>query len=251
MPRLSDDDTNMESFQTPGSYAFSGQRVLDLGATEYTLASLIIDTSGSVGSFVTELENCAAEIIKACRLSPRADNMMMRVTSFNSNLQEINGFKSLNQINPDDFKNKLHPAGSTALHDATVEGLEAMLTYAKNMTDHDFSVNGILVVLTDGEDNVSIKSALDVSKVFANAIHGEKLESLQSILIGVNSSRGLTIYLDTFHKTAGFNQFVAIDQANQKTLAKAANFISKSISAQSQSLGTGGPSQAINPTTIF
>jgi hypothetical protein len=53
-------------------------------------------------------------------------------------------------------------------------------------------------------------------------------------------------YLDNFKRQAGFTQMVALDDANDKTLAKLAAFVSKSISAQSAALGTGGTSQSLS-----
>lgn len=248
MPTYDDD---MEQFRTAGSFNFSGKRIKDLGATEYTLGAIAVDSSGSVYSYSSELENCLSEIVEACRLNPRADNMMLRVTSFNSQLKEINGFKQLNQIGKDDFKGTIQPSGQTALYDATLEAIEGMLTYAKSMTDNDYAVNGILFVLTDGEENASIRSAKDVEKAFRDAVHGEVLESLQSILIGVGVDGNVKMFLNKFEKEVGFSQFVAVGEANKKSLANLAKFVSKSISAQSQALGTGGPSKAIDPLNVF
>ena len=43
----------------------------------------------------------------------------------------------------------------------------------------------------------------------------------------------------------GFTQYVAIADANATTIAKLGDFVSRSISSQSQALGTGGPSQSL------
>ncbi len=50
--------------------------------------------------------------------------------------------------------------------------------------------------------------------------------------------------LQEFNKLVGFTQSLELDKADARTLAKLAEFVSKSISAQSQSLGKGGPSQS-------
>jgi len=246
MPRL-DQDQDMETFKVPNSFAFSGQKIGSLGATEFTTAALVVDKSGSVTGFKNELEKCMGEIVKACRKSPRADNMMIRATTFDSKLEELHGFKTLNNVNPGDYDNSIHPGGSTALNDAALEGINAMVTYGEAMVKQDFSVNGILVVVTDGDDNVSISPVSAVHQALASAVKDEKLESLVSILVGVNiTDAGLKRRLDAFHKEAGFTQFISLDDASEKTLARLAQFVSKSISAQSQSLGTGGPSRSLS-----
>jgi hypothetical protein len=48
-----------------------------------------------------------------------------------------------------------------------------------------------------------------------------------------------------FHQEAGFTQYVELDNADTKTLARLAEIVSRSISAQSQALGTGGASQPL------
>lgn len=247
MPRMGNDTSDMEQFQVPNSFAFSGQRIGTLGATEFTVAALSVDKSGSVSGFKQELEKCMGEVVKACRKSPRADNMMLRTTAFHTNLEELHGFKTLNNINPGDYDNSIQPGGATALHDGALEATQAMMTYAEAMVKQDFSVNGILIVLTDGDDNSSISPASSVRQALTNAVKDEKLESLVSILVGVNIQDAyMKKKLDAFHQEAGFTQFIALDDASEKTLARLAQFISKSISAQSQSLGTGGPSKSLS-----
>ena len=52
--------------------------------------------------------------------------------------------------------------------------------------------------------------------------------------------------LEAFPKDAYLSQFVDIGDATPGKLAKLANFVSESVSSQSQALGSGAPSQAIN-----
>ena len=56
--------------------------------------------------------------------------------------------------------------------------------------------------------------------------------------------------LDSFAKDGKFDKYEKINNIDAKSLAKLAEFISKSISAQSQALGTGGPSKALPSLTI-
>ena len=73
------------------------------------------------------------------------------------------------------------------------------------------------------------------------------MESILTILVGVGvgSYSEVQKALDEFKNEAGITQYVEIADANSSTLAKLAKFVSQSISAQSQALGTGGPSQAL------
>jgi uncharacterized protein YegL len=247
MPKLT--DSNLEEHALPtGSFGYSAAKLEDLGATEYTLVTLVVDVSSSVSDYKKEMEDCIKEVIQACKMSPRADNLMIRLLVFNTQLDEIHGYKLLEQCNSGDYVDCLAPGGMTALYDAAENAVSASIDYAKKLTEADFDVNAIAIFITDGMDNRSKGSEGNVSKAIAEAKKIEALESLVSILVGVGVGGYPEVgqYLNKFQAGADITQYVEIAEANAKTLAKLAEFVSKSISAQSQSLGTGGPSAPIS-----
>lgn len=243
MPRLTDE--NLEQFQTTGAYGFSGAKIDDLGATEYTLVGLTVDNSGSVGSFAREIEACIKKIIQSCLKSPRADNLMIRTTAFGSSVEETHGFKLLGTINVDDYDNMLDCSGLTALFDGTQNIVESVSEYGRNLMENDFSVNGIVFVITDGFNNNSTATINMVKEAFKKAVKEETLESLVSVLIGVGADDHLDQELEKFKNEVGFTQYISMGDASPDNLAKLAEFVSKSISSQSQARGSGGPSSAI------
>jgi len=243
MPKLTD---NLENFKLPGSYGYSATKLSDLGATEYTLVTLVVDDSGSIDSFRTEMVDAIKSVVNACRYSPRADNLMIRLVTFSNHLKEIHGFKLLANCNPDDYNGVLVMGGATALFDATVNSVDATSAYGKTLVDSQFSTNGIVIVITDGEDNQSSNGINSVAASLKKATVTETLESLVSILIGVNvTEASVATALSDLHTKGGFTQYVELKDASAKTLAKLAQFVSKSISSQSTSLGTGGPSKSL------
>lgn len=245
MPKLNDE--NMENFGNVGTYGFSGTRLDDLSATEFSLVNLAVDVSGSVMHFSDELEKCVKEVVRACQLSPRADNLMIRLVKFSDHMEEVHGFKLLDKINLDDYNGVFHCGGGTALCDAVINTMDATTAYAKSLMNNDFQCNAITVVLTDGDDNMSKFGRQGVHDSLQKAVTSEALESLVSILVGVNVQNStLSSYLNDFQKEAGFTQYVELNKADSKTLAKLAQFVSKSISAASQSLGSGGPSKSLS-----
>ena len=135
---------------TTSHFGFSAKNVDELGATEYTLVTIAVDASGSVAHFKGEMEKCLKEIIEACRKSPRADNLMVRVLAFSNGLDELHGFKLLQECHPGDYDDCLTVGGVTALCDATVNATEALGSYGQRLVDNDFDTNGILIVITDG-----------------------------------------------------------------------------------------------------
>jgi uncharacterized protein YegL len=226
-----------------GNFNFSGVRPDKLGATEYTLVTLVMDKTGSVDGFQGELLNVKRAVVEACQKSPRANYLMLRSVEFNSTVDEVHGFVELATIDPSMY---VAPTcyGSTALYDAAYAGIAATNEYAKSLADAEFGANGIVIVVTDGDDNASAQTAKSVAAEIARGVQNEWLESLLVILVGVNASR-YKRELEAFQKTANIAQYVDIGDATPAKLARLADFVSRSISAQSASLGTGGPSKAL------
>lgn len=234
--RIQDDESN---------FHYSGESIDKLGASEYTLVNIVVDMSGSVVSYKNELTECIKTIVGSCKLSQRAENLMIRLTTFNNSVYEEHGFSLLSSLIPDAYKSK-DPTGSTSLYDATIDGILAVNNYGKTLYDQEFDSNGIVFIITDGDDNTSRSNPAQIKELVEKVINEEKLESLRTILIGVNTKRdSLRRVLENFKNAANIDQYVDIEDANKNSLAKLANFISKSISAQSLALGTGGPSQAV------
>jgi hypothetical protein len=251
MPRLNDLNVDLEKQKLPtGNYSFSATRITDLGATEYTLATIVVDWSGSTEAFRGEMEKCLKEVVRACKYSPRSDNLMVRLVIFARDIKELHGFKLLANCNEADYDGILqqqHGIGATtALFDATVNGIEASTVYGASLLKQDFSANAIVVVITDGCNNEGVQTPKGVRQKLNESVTSETLESMVSILVGVNiNDPNVATALSTFQTEAGLSQYVEIANADAKTLAKLAAFVSKSISSQSQALGTGGPSKQL------
>jgi uncharacterized protein YegL len=247
MPRLNDPTLTQHKLPT-GHYGYSGVRIEQLGATEYTLATIVQDVSGSVSGYKTDMEKALKEIVVACKYSPRADNLLIRLLGFDDKLNEIHGFKLLEQCNPNDYDGCLTIGGTTALYDATENAVAATKNYAEQLIKNDFSVNAIIFVITDGMNNASALSANQVKKALAEIVSHEEVESIITVLIGVAMQQDpdAKLALQDFQKEVSITQFISLEKADAKSLAKLADFISKSISAQSQALGSGAASQPLS-----
>lgn len=244
------DDIEMQNHQIAGTnFGFSAVGIDDLGASEYTLVGVVVDATPSVSGFEKEMEAAVGEVVKSCQHSPRADNLMLRVTTFNSghdSPQERHGFKPLEGCNPDDYQGMMRLKGITALFDASCEMIEALVGYGETLVKADYECNAILFVITDGMDNDSTLTRQSVAQAVDKAVKSEMLESIVTVLIGVNvNDPHIGQYLTAFRDEAQFSQYVECNDASSRTLAKLAEFVSKSISSQSQALGTGGPSQTL------
>ncbi|MBI4160808.1 MAG: VWA domain-containing protein [Candidatus Yanofskybacteria bacterium] len=251
MPRL---DDSMQSYKIGGSFAFSGTRVERLGAvaSEYTLVDIAVDVSGSVLCFAKQLREMLISAIEGCKKGPRAENVLLRVIFFSSKypngINEIHGYKPLNEIDLNSYPD-IQPGGETPLYDACYSVIGAQNVYAKKLAEpgQDFSSNGIAYIITDGGENASIATAQMVADEARKSVSGEVLESMISVLIGINVAN-YSQWLSRFQQEAGLTQFIDAGDVTSRKLAKLANFVSQSTSSQTQAKGTGGPSQNISAT---
>jgi hypothetical protein len=255
MPKFND-DTDIGSFQ--GNYfGFSAvKNIEDLGASEYTLATVVVDRSGSTARFQRLMENAIEAIAQACRLNDDiADKVMFRVLSFDSSVQELHGFKFVYDVNDGDYDNVLRPGGMTALFDACIDSIDATAEYGRLLQERDYTVNGIVFVITDGMENHSRLTGPDgdddpkfVKDAINNAIKKECLDSIKTVLIAINTDDADDddkAALEKFNTDAEFTEYIDMKDAKPETIARLINFVSQNISDTSQLVGTGGPSMSI------
>lgn len=246
MPKI---DQGMQTHRIgAGTFNFTGARVSRLGASEYTLVTIAVDESSSVATFEQDLHNALQTAIESCARSPRAENLLVRVLKFSTGcggLEELHGFKLLSDIDPNGYPLP-KPAGMTPLYDAVYSSIGASNAYAKLLYDDDFLANGILFIITDGCENASVATATMIKAEIEKARLGEHIESLVTVLVGINVGTTRQV-LENFQRDAGLTHYVDVADASKAKLAKLAAFVSQSVSSQSQSLGTGGPSRTIQP----
>ena len=245
---------NLEQLKAASGYKFSGTKMGDLtGALEYTLATLVLDTSSSVDDYRDALEQVIKTVVGSLKMSPRVDNLMFRLTTFNDKVTEQHGFKLLATINPDDYTGIVKTGGMTALFEAMDEAIQATATYGRQLTAKDYTANGIIFIVTDGQNNRgTIMDPVVVAKSAEVARKTECMESILVVLIGVTTDNvNLDFYLTDVKNGAKCDQYVALGVLNdanaEKKLAKLAQFISQSTSSQSSQLGTGKASQPLPP----
>src|SRR5690606_6558971 len=127
MPDLTQDLEQHKLFTN--NFGFSAERIGNLDASEYTLVTLVIDTSSSTLSFRDDIKKCVDKVIEACGKSPRKDNLLLRVCEFSNSFLEIHGFKRLNTIRSGDYNNEFNGGGMTALYDAAENAISATEAY--------------------------------------------------------------------------------------------------------------------------
>jgi uncharacterized protein YegL len=128
--------------------------------------------------------------------------------------------------------------GGTALIDSTLTSVEAVVDYGKQLKSQDYMANAVVFIITDGDDNESRLTTKHIKDKLASMKTDESVESVTSVLIGVNvTDQRISEYLKKFKDEAGLDSYLEIDSVSPQKLAKLAQFVSKSISSVSQSLG--------------
>ena len=60
-------NSELDQVNIPNShYGYSATRLEELGATEYTIASVVADVSGSTAAFTFDMEAAITRIVQAC-----------------------------------------------------------------------------------------------------------------------------------------------------------------------------------------
>lgn len=246
MPLLMDD--TMETLNTNSNYQFSAIKIDELGSSEYTLATILVDTSSSLFGQEKELENMVKAAVEACQHdnNPRSENMMLRLVSFNDFETEEHGFKPINTINLDDYTGLIKTNGMTLLYDSTCNAIEATSNYGDVLFKQDYLANGIIFIITDGMDNRSSFGPVQVKNLIEKIRKSEQLDSIAIILIGIAADVRVQKYLTDFKNDGELDKYIEMGEVTPQKLAKLAGYISKSISSTSQVLGTGGKSKSLS-----
>ena len=203
--------------QTTDNFQFSAIDVDRLGASEYTLVTMVVDMSSSVNGFKKELTDAISMVLESCKMSPHSENLMFRLVSFNDSVREEHGFLPLSNLDENSYKNIISPNGMTALYDGTLNAISSTSQYGNTLYQEDFDTNGILFIITDGMDNRSNKTVQDVAKALKDFDMEESVESLRTLLIGVNTDNDyVRDYLEAFKNDSGINDYIDIkkQQAN-------------------------------------
>src|SRR5665213_1048252 len=107
MPLLFGNDLQRHQLST-GHYGYSATRLNNLGAAEYTLVTIVCDVSPSVDPFRKQMEEAIKQIVVSCQYSPRADNLLIRLMTFDTKVYEPHGYKLLQSCNPRDYDDILN-----------------------------------------------------------------------------------------------------------------------------------------------
>lgn len=192
----------------------------DLESENINLIFLGIDESGSMGSYIGEMQNCLAEFKTALTDSKEADEILVARADFSDNIK-IGGYKKISE-----FDTSFAAYGCTAMFDTIVEGSEKLKEYRKFLKAQGMSrVKAVFAIFSDGLDNQSMHSFSEAKQVveFLNS------EEITTAFISFGGQATQTA------KDLGFRNILDV-ASSASELRKAFNCLSKSVIESSKSV---------------
>lgn len=234
-------NNEIEAYGANKAVAFSAIRMAKLESNEYTLATLALDYTGSLCGFEAQLGQVITTVVDACKKHPRSDFLMLRIIAFSDGIGivELAGFTPVQQLDVSALATQIPKqcGGTTNLYDATYNAIAATRVFAEKLSENEYGVNAVLAIATDGGDNASTVTVHNVADELKKLTTNEVCESTLSILVGMNSKE-CGQELTAFQNAVKFTQYEEQEVMDAHSFARLAQFISRSISAQSQALGT-------------
>ncbi|MCK9429161.1 MAG: VWA domain-containing protein [Candidatus Omnitrophica bacterium] len=248
MPIFKDQSVE-EVAKTQSGFHYSSVK-MDLlsGSSEYTIVQILVDLSGSVGRFRSDLIDCLKMILESCKKHPCSDTVLLRVLGFSGGLgvKEIHGFLPINGIDSSIYDSLDTPNGTTPLRDAHQNALESLFQYGNDLVKNQFTVNSVLYILSDGGENDSKHSTEDsVKDYMAKLRDGDPLASFFSILVGFNDNQCRQELLE-YQQNTTIDAYKSMGDCTPGKLAKLANFVSQSVSTASVGVGSANTSNQLS-----
>ena len=138
----------------------AGKALEDIVASDVTLITVLIDASSSIAD--RRLEQAVRDgqnhLIDAFAGAKQKDAILMALWTFSSDLDVLHSYLPVSDAVRLDSRN-YHGRGSTRLYDTWCDALAANVAYAQRLRDGGTPCRSVVVVITDGEDTGSKRTA--------------------------------------------------------------------------------------------
>lgn len=191
----------------------------DLDSENINLIFLGIDESGSMGSYIGDMQNCLKEFKAALTDSKEADEILVARADFSDTIN-IGGYKKISE-----FDTSFDVYGCTAMFDTIVDGSGKLEEYRKFLKAEGMSrVKGVFAIFSDGLDNQSVHSFSEAKR----AVEFLNSEEITTAFISFGGAATQTA------KDLGFRNILDV-ASSASELRKAFNCLSKSVIESSKS----------------
>lgn len=149
-----------------------GAQVDDLNTDDVTLLSVILDQSSSMSGVQQDVIDAFNEMSRALSDSKAAESILMSTWVFDNDSKLLFSYTPIDQVK-DLTKQNYQPGGATALYDATMDGFTGIVAYGQDLRNNGIRTRSIVVVISDGGDNVSSHTAASVKTVAQDLLRQE------------------------------------------------------------------------------
>lgn len=162
---------NLGAFVLAGA---AGKDLEDLTASDVTLVTVLIDASSSIADrgLAQAIRDGQNALLDAFAGAKERDAILVASWTFNGTMDVLHSYVPVDEATKLDAKN-YRPAGSTCLYDTWCDALTANVAYAQRLRDGGTPARSVVVVLTDGEDVGSKRSAGHCARLSADLLASE------------------------------------------------------------------------------
>ena len=166
-------DTDLTDVLNLGSTASPyGASLEEIESEDVTLVSFVLDMSSSMDPLGHEVITAFNGEVAALAGAKTASAILAAATTFADQPQILFGYQPLGRVPK--LSAKLYaPNGSTALYDAVIGVLERLVAYRKTLSDNGVRSRAVVIVLSDGDDNVSRRSCAEVKLAAQRLVNDE------------------------------------------------------------------------------
>lgn len=225
----------MEEIQNSFGINFNNFDPDNIQTDETINCVFIIDKSGSVNSYVTDMNNALNDFVQVMQHSHVAEKLMVSTIEFNDKINVVSGYQPISNVNTFNIK----PQGLTALYDAVYAGLENAVNYREQLEKSGLTAKTLVFIITDGDDNASTKKASDIQNKLHEIYRDESNAfSFTVIMFGVGNDTDF----DKARAEMGIDEkLMARVGTTGAEIRKMISFISSSVSSSAS---------GANPTTV-
>jgi hypothetical protein len=210
----------------------SGKEAEEIEATDVTLVTAVFDDSGSIrfGGLAQSVRDGQHALLRALREAKQKDSLLMAQWKLGSQAELVHSYVPIDDAVAFDQHN-YNPQSGTALYDVWMDALASNVAYAQTLAATGTPVTSVVLVLTDGLDEHSVRYRAKECRDMARDL----LASEQYVLafIGVGQEK-------TFRDVAaemGFpDDAVLVAKATDSEIRRALNMVSQSTVRVSQGL---------------
>lgn len=183
------------------------------------LILVAIDASGSMGTFISDMQASLLQFQNDLRASKEADEILVARANFSTYI-DIGGYKPL-----DEFDTSYRPSGQTRLYDVIIDCADGLMAYAEFLRAEGFRVKAVFSVFSDGADTYSTAIQREAAKRIADLNDAE----ITTAFISFGSAAGAEA------QALGFKNILKTG-ADASSLRRAFAVLSRSVVDQSRSV---------------